>query len=939
MVHVRPGLSGSTRRSRRSRRAGQTGQTAQAGHAGRAVAWALWAGLAVLSVTGWLSGCGEQDAAKPTDATAAVDAAAATDTSGATADAGGLSDVVDVGLGGESDVNLPDVSGRVRAQGLFQELKVPGVANQVFHGCWTEGSTRAYLTGTGGTILGWNGLAWQELTTGVFTTLNGVAAGKGGLRAHAAGLSGTVVSGLAATKTDVATVWGPPGGCKSGADCNDNNGCTSDYCESGICQHAASGAAGCCGSVAFSDGFGNLANWTVNDLYEKTTDKGGISWSAAAMTGKDGKLRVTSAPKSMYFGRVDAPCPGDKTKMCPTFDNGKVVGASARSQLFQLPVSEKVTLTFQLLMDVENGVGFDVLTLHVKQGTKMTLVWDKNAIGGAGDTAGKFVTQVVDLTNWSGVSIELVFTFDAKQKDLNDGEGVFIDDLLVSTTCPAGTTAIKGLTKSTFFDVWAYGDDLAYAVGVAGAIARWDGTEWTMQTGGKPKDILGLGGAPGVLQLAVGQGGMLGTLGPNGIDPISSGVTNDLYDVAVTADDPSKIHALAVGAQGTVLEFDKGKWTKKTFPSSATLKSVAAIGGGQYYIIANNLIYERSSTGAFALKTSAPAFLNDVAVTGPGQAMAVGSTGLLMELKGGVWTQKTGTFGLNDAYGIHVNSTKDIWVVGNTGMIARWAGGPQWEGVKSPTGKHLRAVWASAADNVWAVGLAGTIVHYDGAKWAVVEGPSAEIDWIAIWGSDPNDIYAAGKGGILGRWDGQKWAVIAAPVIQTMRAVWGLGPKDVWAVGDKGAIYHNTGGGWSPTPVEPFKIPDQDPYIVESTLYAVWGASADDVWAAGAPDSHGNGVLVHWDGKTWKYTQILKDESRVVRAMWGWGKDRLLLAGTQGMVLAFDGKSLAEVDSGSIATFFDVCGWGKDALFVGSIGTVLRYIPPLVPEPSGDTTP
>lgn len=897
---------------------------------------ARWRGPLVMALLALMvTACGEDKETPSKDTSTAADAGG-----GSVADGGELADAAeDAGLGGTSDVTLPDVSSRVRTQGLFQEMKVPGGANQVFHGCWTEGSTRAYLTGTGGTILGWNGLTWQELTTGIFTTLNGVAAGKGGLRAHAAGLAGTVVSGLAASKTDVAKVWGPPGGCTSVADCNDNNACTSDYCESGICQHSASGAAGCCGSVAFADSFSNLANWTVKDIYEKTTDKGGILWSAAGMTSKDGTLRVTSTPKAMYFGRVDAPCSGDKTKICPTFDNGKVVGATARSQLFQLPIAEKVTLTFQLLMDVENGTGFDVLNLYVKQGTKKTLVWDKNKIGGSGDTEGKFVTQAVDLTNWSGVSIELEFLFDAKQKDLNNGEGVFIDDLQVATTCPPGTTATKGLTKATFFDIWAHGDDLAYAVGAAGAIARWNGTEWSMQTGGKPKDILGLGGAPGVLQLAVGQGGMLGTLGPSGIDPISIGVPNDLYDVAVTADEPTKIHAIAVGAQGTVMEFDKGKWSKKTFPSSATLKAVASAGNGVYYVLANNLIYQRTSTGTFQYKASAPALLNDVAVTGPGQAMAVGSTGLLMELKGGSWTTKTGTFGLNDANSIHVNSPKDIWVVGNAGMIAHWSGGTQWAGIKSPTSKHLRGVWASAADNVWAVGLAGTIVHYNGTKWAVVPGPSADIDWLNIWGSDPNDIYAAGKGGILARWDGQKWRVIAAPVTQTMRAVWGTGPKDVWAVGEKGAIYHNTGGGWTPTPIDPFKIPDQDDYIVESTLYAIWGASPDDIWATGAPDSDGAGVLVHWNGKSWKYTQILKDETRVVRAMWGWGKDRILLTGTQGMALVFNGKDLAALDTGSIATFFDVCGWGKDALFVGSIGTVLRYIPPLIPKEDGETTP
>ena len=58
------------------------------------------------------------------------------------------------------------------------------------------------------------------------------------------------------------------------------------------------------------------------------------------------------------------------------------------------------------------------------------------------------------------------------------------------------------------------------------------------------------------------------------------------------------------------------------------------------------------------------------------------------------------------------------------------------------------------------------------------------------------------------------------------------------------------------------------------------------------------------------------------------------------MIYRFDGKALQELESGSIASFFSICGWGKDALITGSIGTVLRYLPPPPPTTSaGDATP
>ena len=98
------------------------------------------------------------------------------------------------------------------------------------------------------------------------------------------------------------------------------------------------------------------------------------------------------------------------------------------------------------------------------------------------------------------------------------------------------------------------------------------------------------------------------------------------------------------------------------------------------------------------------------------------------------------------------------------------------------------------------------------------------------------------------------------------------------------------------------------------------------------PDKHGAGVLVHYDGKSWKYVPALKDESRVFRAIWGWGPKDVLFAGTQGMLYHFDGEEFSLLDTGHKSTFYDICGYGKDALIVGSFGTVLRFIPPPKPK-------
>jgi hypothetical protein len=64
-----------------------------------------------------------------------------------------------------------------------------------------------------------------------------------------------------------------------------------------------------------------------------------------------------------------------------------------------------------------------------------------------------------------------------------------------------------------------------------------------------------------------------------------------------------------------------------------------------------------------------------------------------------------------------------------------------------------------------------------------------------------------------------------------------------------------------------------------------------------------------------------------VRSIWGWGKDKVLIGGSAGMLYFFDGQAVTPMDSGSIATFFAICPFGKDALLTGSVGTVLRFTP------------
>ena len=836
-----------------------------------------------------------------------------------------------------ADVHKPlDVDPSI---GLWTAIPIPGASNVSLHGVWSDGSTRVLTAGSNGTILGWNGLGWSVLSAGKFPTLSAVAGSPGAKVAYAVGMAGTIVQS-AGKGGDIGAVWAIPGGCSAPSDCDDKDACTVDICDGGVCQHSVSGAAGCCGGNAFADSFDSgLGKWSVTDAYAGSANSGGIVWHAAGVYGTDGSLRAASPPNAAYFGRIDSPCADDPAKMCATYDNGKTVGASMTSQEFAVPAAKSASLTFQLFLDVQSDF-YDALQVSViaANGSKKTLA-NKQSNWPSGSTNGKFIAVSLNVSEFTGQKIKLQFDFNTYSNADNAGQGVFIDDLLVTTTCAGGSNSGKGLTDKTLFGAWAFSESDAWAVGDGGTVAHWDGSTWGLQSGGDAVgDLSGMAAIPGTGVLAVGDKGALGTVSQNGLKAIASGTGGKLLSVAAQTSSSGGWNACAVGSGGLTLDGSDAAGWKLGPSANMDLSGVTTNGKGGWIAVSSSTgsILERGTATSAWVQTSGGVGypLRGVASTSTGQIIAVGDYGFVTKRVSASsgWAMGFGEFTNNNLSAVAAISDDDIWVVGDQGIAGHFKNGG-WSGIKTPTSSNLRAVWAASSDAVYAVGLQGAMLRWDGTAWKKMLSPSVK-NWYGVWGMGPNDVFAIGEGGQIAHWDGQNtqtwaWSLLGSKVEGSLRAVWGLSPDDVWAIGELGIIYHNDGSGWVRTPIPDYK-PDEaaKPVKITSTLWAIWGATWDDIWAAGEPDSHGKGVLVHWDGTAWKFDPSFADEGRTVRAMWGWSKDKILIAGTQGMVLRFDGEGgFQDLHPKTIATLFGMTGYGKDALLVGDIGTVLRWTP------------
>jgi len=871
-------------------------------------------------------GCGDGDAATAADA-----ATGKAGTDAVAADAGGDAVAATDAKAAKPDA-AKDVPPTPLTKGIWTQLAVPADPNVSLHGVWADGPLRAVAVGSNGTILENNGLGWKIASQGKFPTLHAVAGAKGGSRTFAVGLGGTIVQAEGAVG-GLGAQWGPAGGCAKPSDCNDGDPCTADSCDGGVCSYLPSGAAGCCGAIHFADAFDKgIGNWAVVDT--KNAPEGGIVWKAASLQGKDGSKRATSPPNAAYFGLVDVPC-ADGGGFCGTFDNGKTVGSTMQSPPIKLPKAQKITLSFQLLAEIDSGFPDQLRVWVVTAAGSKEAVWDKEKVIPTGNTQGKFAPQAIELTKWAGQQVRIEVAFDSITKNSNSGEGVFIDDVVVASECGPPASGTKALTKGTLFGVWAASDDDAWAVGEAGFTTHWDGAVWAAVTGGKARDVWGMGGA-GAKGFAVGDLGLLATIEAGGFKMANSGADKLLRAVAAHGDGAGGIiQAVAVGTQGTVAALGKGGWALEPAPALAgqELSGIAAFADGSFAATTlSGGIWMRYEPGVWKQQPIAGLPLKAIAASGSDSAWAVGQLGALVERQGGAWKTGPKLPGGGNANAVWCHSHDACMAVGDGGKAWRRQGGV-WTDQFTATSVNLQAVWGASPNAVFAVGLLSSIVMFDGQDWLPLSAPPG-IDFRAVWGTSETDVWAGGSNGAVAHWNGSEWQLMVEPVSHTLRAVWGLSGTDLWAVGDKGAIYHGNGAGWKRTEIEPFQPdPEQKPYKVESPLLAVWGAAADDVWASGEPDWQNHGVLVHWDGKTWKYVPLLYDLPRTIRAMWGKGQSDILLCGTQGTVMQFDGKEgkIGLLEVPTIATLFALSPWGKDILFAGDIGTVLRYSPPPPP--------
>jgi hypothetical protein len=260
-----------------------------------------------------------------------------------------------------------------------------------------------------------------------------------------------------------------------------------------------------------------------------------------------------------------------------------------------------------------------------------------------------------------------------------------------------------GVPGSAFTAVYAADANHAWAVGLNGRIATFDGITWNLVVPPLTTNSLyGIDGTDANNVWVVGSNGLV--LYFNGTTWTSQSAAGaHLYDVTALA--PNDVWA--VGAAGTIRHFDGTVWGPPIAPAP---------------------------TG---FDLSGVSFLN----ANDGWAVAPGGT--ILHFNGTTWTSQSAA-GAN-LYNVTALAPNNVWAVGEAGTI-RHFDGTVWSPpiAPAPTAHALYGISALDANNIWAVGVTGVIVFYDGTAWSAQTGPgSAQLD--SVFALDAGHVWAVGS--------------------------------------------------------------------------------------------------------------------------------------------------------------------------------------------------
>lgn len=237
------------------------------------------------------------------------------------------------------------------------------------------------------------------------------------------------------------------------------------------------------------------------------------------------------------------------------------------------------------------------------------------------------------------------------------------------------------------------------------------------------------------------------------------------------------------------------------------------------------------------------------------------------------------------------------------------------------TGSFFRGVWGTSDQDLFAVGGDGLIAHYDGVTWTPFEVPEEAVgqDFQDVFGFASDNVYAVAERGVIVHFDGAAWTLqeIEGDPGRTLYGVWGSAPDDIYASGD-GVVVHYDGTSWSTV---------SDPVISGIEWRGIGGSGPNEVLLAGEGGFFNTAHFLHFDGANWNDIAVPPmGGNTYLTDVWSVGPNAAFAVGVPGRILAWNGSTLSDQDSGTTEALNGVWAASQNDVFaVGVRNTVVRY--------------
>ncbi len=265
-----------------------------------------------------------------------------------------------------------------------------------------------------------------------------------------------------------------------------------------------------------------------------------------------------------------------------------------------------------------------------------------------------------------------------------------------------------------FGAVWMASPTEAFAVGVAGSMARLQGGAWKSTSRGVnyQTTLVGLWSNGHDAWAVDFHGGVLRRIDKTWV-PVQTGVSVGLSAISGAASDA----VWAVGADGTILHWNGSDWSPQASDTTEDLLDTCALARDDVW--------------------------------------AVGGRQTVLRYDGAKWTKVRSSTAGGRLVALACISSKNVWAAGDAGSILHWDG-VSWSPVSSGTTQSLTSIAARTPDDVWAVGGTATL-RWSGTSWAPQAAPAANLYRLTKVG---DKLLATNLTSSLLEWNGASWRVV-----------------------------------------------------------------------------------------------------------------------------------------------------------------------------------